>query len=44
MTGHVSEDVEQVEHFSIAGGIANLYNHCENQYGCASENWELIYL
>ena len=27
VTAHVVEDVEKEEHFSIAGGIANWYNH-----------------
>jgi hypothetical protein len=29
VTGHVDEDVEKEEHSSIAGGIANWYNHYE---------------
>jgi hypothetical protein len=33
VTAHVGEDVEQEEHSSIAGGSANLYNHCGNQFG-----------
>jgi hypothetical protein len=33
------EDVEKVEHPSIAGGIANWYNHSGNQFGGSSENW-----
>jgi hypothetical protein len=33
------EDVEKEEHFSIAGGIASLYNHSGNQSGSSSENW-----
>lgn len=32
------EDVEQGEHSSSPGGIANLYSHHENQYGSYSEN------
>jgi hypothetical protein len=34
------EDVEQGEHFSIAGWIANLYNHFGNQFGNISKKWE----
>jgi hypothetical protein len=30
---------EKEEHSSIAGGIASLYNHSENQSGSFSENW-----
>ncbi|EGV97061.1 hypothetical protein I79_013255 [Cricetulus griseus] len=33
MTAHDGEDVEKGEHSSIAGGSANLYTHCGNQYG-----------
>ena len=29
------EDVEKEEHSSIAGGIASLYNHSGNQFGCS---------
>jgi hypothetical protein len=32
------EGVEKEEHSSIAGGIANWYNHCGNQSGGSSEN------
>ena len=37
---HASEGVEQGEHFFIAGESAHLYNHCRNQFGSFSENWE----
>jgi hypothetical protein len=37
LTTHVGEDVEK-EHSSIAGGIANWYNHSGNQSGSSSEN------
>ena len=37
---HVGEDVEKVEHSSIAGGIANWYNYSGNQSGGSSENWK----
>jgi hypothetical protein len=40
VTIHVWEDVEKEEHSSIAGGIANQYNHSENQSGGSSENWK----
>jgi hypothetical protein len=34
----------QGEHFSTAGGSANVYRHYGNQYGCSSGNWKSIYL
>jgi len=34
------EDVEKDECFSIAGGIANWYNHSGNQFGGSSESWK----
>jgi hypothetical protein len=34
------EDVEKKEQSSIAGGIANWYNHFGNQSDCSIENWE----
>jgi hypothetical protein len=40
VTTHVGEDVEKEEHSSIAGGIANWYNHSENQSVGSSENWK----
>jgi hypothetical protein len=39
VTADVGEDVEEGEHFSIAGGIASWYNHSVNQFGSSSENW-----
>jgi hypothetical protein len=33
------KDVEKEEYFSIAGRIANLYNHSGNHFGASSENW-----
>jgi hypothetical protein len=36
---HIGKDVEKEKHSSIAGGIANWYNHSENQSGVSSENW-----
>jgi hypothetical protein len=40
VTALFGEDVEKEEHSSIAGGIANWYNHSENQPGDTSENWK----
>jgi hypothetical protein len=37
---HVRKDVEKEDHSSIACGIANWYNHSENQSGNSSENWK----
>ena len=39
-SGHnyVGEDAEKEEHSSIAGRIANLYNHSGNQCGVSSES------
>ena len=39
-TTHVGQNVEKEEHSSIAGGIANWYNHYGNQSGVSSENRE----
>jgi hypothetical protein len=36
VTADADEDVKK-EHFSIAGGIANWYNHSGNQSGCSSD-------
>jgi hypothetical protein len=38
VTALVGENVEKEEHSSIAGGIANWYNHSGNQSGVSSEN------
>jgi hypothetical protein len=38
LTVHAGDDVEQGEHFSIAGGSTNLYNHFENEFDGFSEN------
>jgi hypothetical protein len=38
-TAYAGKDMVKEEHFSIAGGIANLYSHSENQFGSSSENW-----
>jgi hypothetical protein len=32
-------DVEEEEHFYIAGGIASCYKHSGNQFVDSSENW-----
>jgi hypothetical protein len=37
---HVGEVVEKEEHFSIAGGITNWYNHSGNQSVRSLENWK----
>lgn len=38
VTVHAGEAVEQGEHSSIVGEIANFYSYFGNQYGCFSEN------
>ena len=38
VTAYAGKDVEKEEHSSIAGGIADWYNHSENQFGSSSEN------
>jgi hypothetical protein len=38
VTANAGEDVEKEEHSSIAGGIANVYNHSGNPSGGFSEN------
>jgi hypothetical protein len=40
VTIHIGEDVEKEEHFSIAGGITDWYNHSGNQSEVSSENWK----
>jgi hypothetical protein len=40
LTTQVEEDLEKEEYFSIAGGIANRYNHSGNQSGVSSERWK----
>jgi hypothetical protein len=37
---NVGKDVKKLEISSIAGGIANWYNHSGNQSGGFSENWK----
>jgi hypothetical protein len=43
VTADAGEDVEEEEHSSIAGVIANWYNHSGNQCGGSSENWTWFY-
>jgi hypothetical protein len=43
-SAHAGKDVEKEEHSSIAGEIANRYNHSGNQCGRSSENCKYIYL
>jgi hypothetical protein len=38
VTAHAGEDMVKEEHISIAGGIANWYNHFGNQSDGSSEN------
>jgi hypothetical protein len=38
VTADAGKNVEKEEHCSIAGGIANWYNHSGNQSGGSSEN------
>jgi hypothetical protein len=33
VTADAGKDVEKEKHSNIAGGIANWYNHSENQFG-----------
>jgi hypothetical protein len=40
VTTHVGKDKEKKEHSSIAGRIANWYNHSGSQSGSSSENWK----
>jgi hypothetical protein len=39
VTADAGEDIEKEEHSSIAGEIANWYNHSGNQSGGFLENW-----
>jgi hypothetical protein len=38
VTTYVGDDVEKEEHSSIAGGVANWYNHSGHQSGVSLEN------
>jgi hypothetical protein len=40
---HADMDVEQGEHFLTAGGSANLYKQCGNQFNGFSENCKYFY-
>jgi hypothetical protein len=40
VTAYVGKDVEKEKHSSIAGIIANWYNHSENQPEVSSEYWK----
>jgi hypothetical protein len=40
VTDHAGKDVEQGEHFYIAGWGANLYNNIGKQFCGFSEKWE----
>jgi hypothetical protein len=44
VTADAGKDVEKEENSSIAGGIANLYNHSGSQSDSSSENWTNYYL
>jgi len=44
VTEDAGKDMKKEEFFSIVGGIANWFNHSENQSGSSSENWTLHYL
>jgi hypothetical protein len=39
VTADSGEDVEKVEHSSIADGIASWFKHSGNQFGGSSKNW-----
>ena len=43
MTTYAGEDVEKGEHFSTAGGSANVYSHLGDQYRGSSGKWESVY-
>jgi hypothetical protein len=40
VTAEAGKDVEEEEHYFIAGGIASWYKHSEKQSGVSSENWK----
>ena len=40
VTAQAGKDMEKEEHSSIAGGLANWYNHFGTQSGGSSENWK----
>jgi hypothetical protein len=39
VTADADKDMEKEEQSSIAGGVANWYNHSQNQFGVSSKNW-----
>jgi hypothetical protein len=39
VTSDASDVVEKEKHFSIVGGLANLYNHSENQFCVSLKDW-----
>jgi len=41
VTANAGKDVEEEEHSSIVGGIADWYNHFGDESGGSSENWKL---
>jgi hypothetical protein len=43
VTADAGKDVEKEEHSSIAGVIANWYNHSGNQFGIFLEHWTKSY-
>jgi len=44
VTADADKYVEEEEHSSIVGGIADWYNHSGSMSGGSSENWTLNYL
>jgi hypothetical protein len=40
LTADAGKDVDEEEHSSLAGRIANWYNHSGNQSDEPSENWK----
>jgi hypothetical protein len=40
VTADAGKDVEKEKHSSVAGRIANRYNHLGNQSGGSLENWK----
>ena len=40
VTAHVGKNEEKKKYSSIAGGIANWYNHSRKKSGSSSENWK----
>jgi hypothetical protein len=42
VTADAGKDVEKEEYFSIAGGIANRYNHSGNQFGPFLRKFDIV--